>query len=68
MTCFHIRWDNSKLDWECHGTREEAEIRARELAKPSEMFTIERFHDAEGKLAYPNLRAIQDRQQREQTV
>ena len=48
MACFHIRWSNSQLDWECHTTHTEAELRARELAKPSETFSIERFQNGRG--------------------
>lgn len=32
MPCFHIRWHDSKLDWECHRTEAEDESRAKELA------------------------------------
>jgi len=39
---FHIRWnEKDKLDWECFETREEAEVRARELTGPDETFAIE---------------------------
>ena len=39
---FHIRWrGESKLDWECFETREEATERAASLAQPNEVFAIE---------------------------
>ncbi len=44
---FHIFWDDRHLDWECFGTREEANMRAQELARPGEIFTIEEISDAQ---------------------
>lgn len=41
---YHIRWSDSKLDWEAFKTEEEAEERARELAFPDEGFAVERFN------------------------
>lgn len=38
---FHIHWAGKDLDWECFDTREEARMRAGELARPGESFTIE---------------------------
>ena len=40
---YHIRWSGAKLDWEAFKTRTEAEVRARELARSDEEFTIEQF-------------------------
>ena len=38
---FHIQWNNfPRLDWECFGTREEATIRAKELAMLDEPFSV----------------------------
>jgi hypothetical protein len=61
MACFHIRWSDSKLDWECHTTRAEAQTRAQELAKPNETFSIERFQDGKGAPPCPNLRVVPGR-------
>jgi hypothetical protein len=41
MNRWHIRWYGGKLDWECFGTREEAEASAKQLAKPNETYSIE---------------------------
>jgi hypothetical protein len=39
---FHIKWKRKEtLDWECFVTYSDATARARELAGPGEMFTIE---------------------------
>jgi hypothetical protein len=39
---FHIRWDGvERLDWEPFETPEQAESRAKELARPGEPFAIE---------------------------
>ena len=44
-THFHIRWLGVKrLDWEPFQTREQAEERAKQLARPEETFVIEE-HD-----------------------
>jgi hypothetical protein len=53
MACFHIRWLDSKLDWECHSTQAQAELVAQELAHPEEGFTIEKYQDGEGTLPCP---------------
>jgi hypothetical protein len=58
MACFHIRWSNSKLDWECHTTRAEAEMRAGELVKPDETFSIERFQDGQDTRSCPTLESL----------
>jgi hypothetical protein len=42
---YHIRWSDSKLDWERFRTREEAEQAARRLARPGESFTLEHVED-----------------------
>ena len=41
MTHFHIRWSDSKLDWEAFQTREEATARAKELVRRGETYVIE---------------------------
>jgi hypothetical protein len=43
---YHIRWSNTKLDWERFRTRQEAEQAARQLARPGETFALEQVHDA----------------------
>jgi hypothetical protein len=43
---YQIRWSGSELDWERFRTRDEAESRAKELAAPEEIFTIEQFDEA----------------------
>jgi hypothetical protein len=42
---YHIRWSNSKLDWQGFRTREEAVQAARQLARPGESFTLEHVED-----------------------
>lgn len=42
---YHIRWSDSKLDWERFGTREQAEQAASRLARPGERFTLEHVED-----------------------
>jgi hypothetical protein len=42
MSCFHIRWSDSRLDWECHPTKAEAEFAAQQLLRVGESFTIEK--------------------------
>jgi hypothetical protein len=38
---FHIQWNDFVcLDWQCFTTRDAAMIRAKELARPDEEFTI----------------------------
>ena len=42
---YHIRWaGRATLDWERFGMHEEAAARAKQLARPSETYTIEE-HD-----------------------
>jgi hypothetical protein len=43
MNHFHIRWSDSKLDWEAFRTQHEAETSARQLVRPYENYTIEQF-------------------------
>jgi len=50
MACFHIRWFDSTLDWECHDTQADAELVAQELARLEEGFTIEKYQDGEATL------------------
>jgi hypothetical protein len=42
---YHIRWSDSKLDWERFSTPQEAEQAARHLARPGETFTLEHVDD-----------------------
>lgn len=42
---YHIRWSDSKLDWERFSTRQEAERAATQLARPGETFTLEHVDD-----------------------
>jgi hypothetical protein len=42
---YHIRWSDSKSDWERFSTRQEAEQAARQLARPGETFTLEHVDD-----------------------
>lgn len=42
---YHIRWSDSKLDWERFSTRQEAERAATQLARPGETFTLEYVDD-----------------------
>jgi hypothetical protein len=42
---YHIRWSDSKVDWERFSTRQEAEQAARQLARPGETFTLEEVDD-----------------------
>jgi len=41
MIHFHIRWCDSKLDWEAFQTPEEALARANELVRPGETYVIQ---------------------------
>lgn len=44
ITHFHIRWVGvERLDWEPFGTREQAEARAKELARSCDKFAIEEY-------------------------
>jgi hypothetical protein len=40
---YHIRWSESKLDWDIFDTPEEAEAAAKQLVLPNETYTIEQF-------------------------
>ena len=42
---YHIRWSDSKLDWECFSTRQEAERAAGQLVRPGETFALEHLDD-----------------------
>lgn len=42
---YHIRWSDSKLDWERFSTRQEAERAAGQLVRPGETFTLEHVDD-----------------------
>lgn len=43
-THFHIRWlPSDSLDWERFNSREDAEVRARELASPGESYVLDEF-------------------------
>ncbi|MGH9574148.1 MAG: hypothetical protein ACRD40_11540 [Candidatus Acidiferrales bacterium] len=42
---YHIRWSDSKLDWERFNTRQEAEQAARQLTRSDETFTLEQVDD-----------------------
>ena len=54
MACYHIRWSDSHFDWECHGTREEAEQSAKQLARVHESFTIVEFDKSDGTPPCPS--------------
>lgn len=41
MNHYHIRWDNSKLDWEAFQTEEEAKAAAERLKRAGENYAIE---------------------------
>jgi hypothetical protein len=43
MNHFHIRWSDSKLDWQAFSTQQEAETEAKQLMRPSEKYTVEEF-------------------------
>ena len=43
MEHYHIRWSNAKLDWEAFETQTDAEQSAKQLARPHENYTIERY-------------------------
>jgi hypothetical protein len=40
---YHIRWSNSKLDWQAFRTRLEADTEAKALVRPNESYSIEEF-------------------------
>jgi hypothetical protein len=43
---YHIRWSDSKLDWERYNTRAEAEAGVRQLMRVGETYTVEEFSDS----------------------
>jgi hypothetical protein len=44
---YHIRWSRvARLDWECFGTRAQAEASAEQLVRREETYTIERHTEA----------------------
>lgn len=45
MIHYHIRWSNSKLDWQTFANKQEAKKSAEELVRPGEAYTIEEFGD-----------------------
>ena len=53
MACFHIRWSDSELDWECHSTQADAERAAEQLAQIEEGYTIEKYQDGQDALPCP---------------
>jgi hypothetical protein len=53
MACFHIRWSDSELDWECHSTQADAERVAEQLAQIEEGYTIEKYQDGRDTLPCP---------------
>jgi hypothetical protein len=56
--CFHIQWSMSKLDWECHRTFSEAQLRALELAMPGEVFAIQKCENGKGTPACPGVQIL----------
>jgi len=44
MNHYHIRWDNSNLDWEAFPTKDEALVEAERLKRVDENYSIEE-HD-----------------------
>jgi len=42
---YHIRWSDSKLDWERFSTHQEAEQAASQLVRPGETFIVEHVDD-----------------------
>jgi hypothetical protein len=43
MVHYHIRWSDSKLDWQAFSASQEAQIEAERLARFEETYTIEKF-------------------------
>lgn len=43
---YHIRWVNGSLDWEAFSTSVEAEVGAKQLAWPGELYAID-AHDGD---------------------
>ena len=44
MNHYHIRWDNSKVDWEAFQTEEEAKAAAERLKRTDENYVIEKLN------------------------
>jgi len=42
---YHIRWSDSKIDWQVFTTSEEAQVEAVRLVRPGETYTIDEFGD-----------------------
>jgi hypothetical protein len=61
MACFHIRWFDSTLDWECHSTQAEAELVAQQLTQLEEGFWIEKYEDGQDALPCPYLQISRGR-------
>ena len=40
MNHYHIRWDDSKIDWQPFQTEDEAVVAAERLKRPNENYTI----------------------------
>jgi len=51
MFHYHIRWSDSKLDWQVFNTPEEARRDANRLVRPGETYTIDKFEDGCPKCA-----------------
>ena len=49
MNHFHVRWVNSKLDWEAFETEEAAKAQGERLKRPGETYLIE-AHDGDCQL------------------
>ena len=43
VTHYHIRWSNSKLDWQAFRSPEEANASAGQLARQGESYAVEKF-------------------------
>jgi len=42
---YHIRWSDSKVDWQAFGSPAEANASAEKLARPGETYAVEKFED-----------------------
>jgi hypothetical protein len=40
---YHIRWSDTKVDWQAFGSPAEADASAENLARPGETYTVEKF-------------------------
>ena len=45
MNHYHIRWVNSKIDWQAFQTKDEAVVEAERLKRPNESYSIEECDD-----------------------